>query len=182
MEEMILVDESDQPIGFEEKIAAHRNGGKLHRAFSIFIFNARGEMLLQRRSLKKYHFGGAWTNACCGHPKRGERLEAAAHRRLQEELGFDTDLKKVFSFTYTALDPKSGLTEREFDHVFVGEFHGVPHAHPDEIDELKWISPAALAHDPAVSAEKCTPWFAEAVSRLAQLESPLAGPGRVSLK
>ena len=169
MEEIILVDEYDQPIGFEEKVAAHENGGKLHRAFSIFIVNTRGEMLLQKRSTKKYHFGGVWTNACCSHPRRGEVLEAAAHRRLHEELGFDTDLKKVFSFIYTAVDVKSGLTEREFDHVFVGEFDGVARPHPDEIDDLKWISREELDRDLAVSAERYTPWFGEAVARFGQL-------------
>ena len=176
MEYIILVDESDEPIGFEEKLAAHRNGGKLHRAFSIFILNAQGEMLLQKRSLKKYHFGGAWTNACCGHPMRGELLEAAAHRRLREELGFDTDLKKIFSFTYTASDAKSGLTEREFDHVFVGEFDGEPWPHPDEIDDLKWVRREELERDLATSAESYTPWFTEAMARLARFESRLEDP------
>ena len=87
MEEVILVDESDREIGYAEKLAAHRDGGQLHRAFSIFIFNERGEMLLQKRASGKYHFGGLWTNACCSHPRRGEELADAVHRRLREELG-----------------------------------------------------------------------------------------------
>src|SRR5262245_1821004 len=122
MDQIILVDEQDREIGVEEKLAGHRNGGRLHRAFSVFVFNARGEMLLQQRSDRKYHFRGKWTNACCGHPRPGEELVSAAHRRLSEELGFDTDLREVFSFLYCAEDPDSGLTEREFDHVLIGTF------------------------------------------------------------
>ncbi len=169
LEEVILVDEEDRAIGFEEKLAAHRNGGKLHRAFSIFIFNRRGEMLLQKRSARKYHFGGLWTNACCGHPTRDEPLERAVHRRLREELGFDTDLRRAFSFTYTATDADSGLTERELDHVFLGEFEGVPRPHPDEIDELSWAAAEELERDLAARAEDFSPWLAIALPRVLAL-------------
>ncbi len=169
MEELILVDESDRPIGFEEKIKVHQDGGKLHRAFSIFVFNERGETLLQLRSAAKYHFGGLWTNACCGHPSRGESLEEAAHRRLKEELGFDTKLREVFSFTYTATDPKSGLTEREYDHVFVGEFNGVPCPSPKEIDGLRWLNARAVERDIAANPAAYTPWFAIALARVVEL-------------
>ena len=126
-------------------------------------------MLLQQRSIKKYHFGGAWTNACCGHPVRGERLAAAAQRRLYEELGFVTELRKAFSFTYAAFDVNTGLTEREFDHVFVGEFNGVPQPNPEEIDALKWIRLEALQRDLEAAAHKYTPWFAKAIAPLAAL-------------
>ncbi len=169
-DEVILVDESDRPVGFEEKLAAHRDGGKLHRAFSIFIFNTPGEMLLQQRSARKYHFGGLWTNACCGHPRRGELLEPAAHRRLEEELGFDTDLRELFSFVYTATDAQSGLTERELDHVLVGRFDGVPRPHPDEIDALRWATLEDLERDLAVRADEFSPWFAPAFARVARLQ------------
>ena len=160
MEEIILVDETGRTIGFEEKTRAHRDGGKLHRAFSIFIFDPDGRMLLQKRSAKKYHFGGLWTNACCSHPRRGEELEEAAHRRLREELGFDTDLDEAFTFTYTATDAKSGLTEHEFDHVFVGGFNGAPTPNPDEVDDWKWMDHAQVLRDLAANPEHYTPWFA----------------------
>src|ERR671932_475281 len=116
-EKIILVDTNDEQIGFETKLKAHENSGKLHRAFSIFIFNDAGKMLLQRRSKKKYHFGGLWTNACCSHPKRGEKLQDAARVRLRQEFGFYAELKEIFNFIYQASDAKSSLTEYEFDHV-----------------------------------------------------------------
>src|SRR5262245_37706804 len=147
MELIILVDEQDRQIGVEEKLAGHRNGGRLHRAFSILIFNRRGEVLLQQRSPRKYHFRGKWTNACCGHPRPGEDVESAAHRRLREELGFDTALREVFSFVYTADDPDSGLIEREFDHVFFGQFDGAPEPHPDEVSALRWLARAELERE-----------------------------------
>lgn len=118
-EMLILVDKNDNQIGTEEKIKTHEEG-KLHRAFSVFIFNPKGEMLLQKRAKIKYHSGGLWTNACCSHPRVGEILEEAAHRRLREEMGFDCELKKESSFIYNAkLD--RGLTEHEFDYVFYRE-------------------------------------------------------------
>lgn len=159
MEEIILVDKNDKPVGYEEKIKAHENGGKLHRAFSIFIFNSKGDMLLQLRSVKKHHFGGLWTNACCSHPRKGEELNDAVHRKLVQEFGFDTDLAEKFSFVYKETDKKSGLTEYEFDHVFVGKFEGKPKPNPEEIDEFKWISMSNLKKDVASNPEKYTPWF-----------------------
>src|SRR4030042_1662462 len=100
MEKVILVNENDEEIGFEEKLKAHQNGGKLHRAFSIFIFNSKGEMLIQKRAKEKYHSALLWTNACCSHPRPGESLIEACHRRLKEEMGSDCDLKEKFSFVY----------------------------------------------------------------------------------
>src|SRR5438445_437576 len=123
---VVLVDEKDHPIGYEEKMKAHSDGGKLHRAFSIFIYNSKNQMLLQLRSNAKHHFQNLWSNGCCSHPRKGEELEKAAHRKLKQEFGFDTKLKEVFSFVYKADDPKSGLTEHELDHVFLGEYNGVP--------------------------------------------------------
>src|ERR1700748_433460 len=116
-EEVILVNEYDVPLGSMEKLEAHQKA-LLHRAFSVFIFNGKGEMLLQQRAKGKYHSPGLWTNACCSHPRPGEDTQAAALRRLHEELGFATELEKCFAFTYrTAFD--NGLTEFEFDHVFI---------------------------------------------------------------
>ncbi|MEE2678967.1 MAG: isopentenyl-diphosphate Delta-isomerase [Myxococcota bacterium] len=173
LEEIILVDEQDREIGFGEKLAVHRDGGRLHRAFSIVLFGPDGDVLLQKRAAVKYHFGGLWTNACCGHPRRGEVLEKAAERRLREELGVGSVLRRVFGFVYTAEDPGSGLTEREFDHVFVGVLREEPRPDPTEIDALRWIQPDELVRDVAAHPERYTPWFAELLERLPELEAAL---------
>lgn len=169
MELIILVDDQDREIGVAEKLAGHRNGGRLHRAFSIFIFNAQGEMLLQQRSARKYHFRGKWTNACCGHPRPGEALADSARRRLQEELGFDTPLRELFSFVYSAEDLESGLTEREFDHVFAGRFDGVPRPDPVEVGGLRWIGRAELERELAERPQDFSSWFPPAVARITAL-------------
>ncbi len=156
---LILVNECDEVVGCAEKLQAHQNGGTLHRAFSIFIFNARGEMLLQRRAPAKYHFAGLWSNACCGHPLWGQPLEEAASARLQFEFGFRTPLQVVSSFLYRAFDAKSGLTEHEFDHVFRGQWDGQPHPNPEEIDDWKWIEVGLLRADVALHPQRYTPWF-----------------------
>ena len=122
MEQVILVDEKDVVMGTIEKIEAHEKA-ILHRAFSVFIFNSNGEMLLQQRALTKYHSAGLWTNSCCSHPRPGEDTLTAASRRLQEEMGFTTHLKKVFDFVYKA-SLANGLFEHEFDHVFIGYYDG----------------------------------------------------------
>ena len=122
MEQVILVDANDIATGTMEKMEAHEKA-VLHRAFSVFIFNARGDMLLQQRAISKYHSGGLWTNSCCSHPRPGEDTHTAASRRLQEEMGFFTPIEKVFDFTYQAAFD-NGLTEHEFDHVFVGYYDG----------------------------------------------------------
>jgi isopentenyl-diphosphate Delta-isomerase len=156
-EEVILVDESDTPLGTMEKMEAHRQA-LLHRAFSVFIFNSKGEMLLQQRAAEKYHSAGLWTNACCSHPRPGEDTTDAAIRRLREELGFTTPLKKLFDFTYKS-EYDNGLTEFEFDHVYVGTYDQA--IYPDKkevsdysyrpIDDIK----AALQSAP----DKFTTWF-----------------------
>ena len=166
MEEIILVDEKDNTIGFEEKMKAHKRGGKLHRAFSVFIFNSEGKMLLQLRSKKKHHFKGLWTNACCSHPRKGEKLEDATHRKLKQEMGFDTELKEIFSFIYKATDSKSDLTEHEFDHVFIGNFDGKPNPNTEEIDDWKWIGIDNLKKDLEINPKKYTPWFTLALDRV----------------
>jgi isopentenyl-diphosphate Delta-isomerase len=165
-DDLILVDEHDNPVGFSPKLAAHEYGGQLHRAFSIFIFNSAGEILLQQRAGGKYHFGGLWTNACCSHPRRGETTDAAAHKRLRHELGFDADLRELFSFTYRAADPTSGLTEHEFDHVFVGTFDGTPRPNPEEVGEWKWVRPDELLADVRNRPEAYTPWFKLVLERV----------------
>jgi isopentenyl-diphosphate delta-isomerase len=156
---LILVDELDNVIGYADKLTVHRDGGQLHRAFSVLIFNSRGEMLLQLRSRNKYHFGGLWTNACCGHPTRGGRLEELASERLRQEFGLDAKLREIFTFVYEAYDPNSGLTEKEFDHVLRGSFDGIAEPNRAEIDDFKWVTMEQLLADVDESAHHYTPWF-----------------------
>src|SRR5687768_10210348 len=118
MEEVILVDLLDNPIGTMEKMEAHRKG-ELHRAFSVLVFNSKGEMLLQKRSKKKYHSGGLWTNSCCSHPLPGEKIEVAASRRLKEEMGIDLMPRFSYKFIYRT-DLDNALVEHEYDHVLIG--------------------------------------------------------------
>jgi isopentenyl-diphosphate delta-isomerase len=154
---VILVDEADSPEGKMEKMEAHEKG-LLHRAFSVFIFNSKGEMLLQRRALKKYHSGGLWTNACCSHPKPDEDVNQAAARRLKEEMGFETVLQKAFEFTYRSEFP-NGLTEYEYDHVFTGEYNGVIQADPREVADYCYKSLEDIRQSLKTHPEKFTAWF-----------------------
>lgn len=157
MDEVILVDDKDNQIGTKEKLKAHEDAD-LHRAFSIFIFNNKGDVMLQRRAITKYHSGGLWTNTCCSHPRPNETTDKAAHRRLREEMGFDCPLTEVFSFIYKVpLD--HGLTEHEFDHVFTGIFEDTPIINGDEVEEWKWISPADLIEDMETRPKAYTFWF-----------------------
>jgi isopentenyl-diphosphate delta-isomerase len=171
-EQVILVDESDNELGTCEKLEAHLNGGRLHRAFSVFLFHPDGRLFLQRRAAGKYHFPGLWTNACCSHPRPGESTDAAAHRRLGEELGIDAEISEAFAFVYRAEDPASGLTEHEFDHVFLGTFDGEPNLNLSETDAYRWISRADLLVELETSPENFTPWFKIALERV--LTSPVA--------
>lgn len=171
-DDVVLVDEHDQSIGFAPKLSAHQNGGKLHRAFSVFIFNARGKMLIQQRAWGKYHFGGRWTNACCSHPRRDELPLQAAQRRLQEEFGFKTELQEIFSFVYRAVDNSSGLTEHEYDHVFAGQFDGEPAANPTEIAAWKWIDVMELEVDVRKNPQHYTPWFQQIIGKVLQYVQP----------
>ena len=177
MEEVVLVDEQDRVIATEEKLRAHRNGGKLHRAFSIFIRDPAGRVLLQLRSRQKYHFGGLWTNACCGHPRPGEATDQAAHRRLREELGFDTPLREIFSFIYRVGDPRSGLTEHEYDHVYLGIFEGTPRPDPGEVDDYQWVEPGDLQRDHGRHPGRYSPWFGLAFARAAEHLTTCPTPG-----
>jgi len=157
MEEVILVDEFDTPVGVMEKMEAHRKA-LLHRAFSVFIFNRKGEMLLQRRALSKYHSGGLWTNACCSHPRPDEDTSQAARRRLSEELGFAVPLEKIFDFTYRS-EFDNGLTEYEFDHVYVGYYEQEVSPNPEEVSEYRWLSPEAIEVELAAFPAHYTSWF-----------------------
>ncbi len=162
--EVILVNEFDEPLGSLEKMAAHRQA-LLHRAFSVFIFNSRGEMLLQQRALSKYHSGGLWTNACCSHPMPGEETLDAANRRLFEELGMKTSLKKIFDFTYKA-GFDNGLTEYEFDHVFIGTFDGDINADSEEVQDYRFMPMEALMTAIQEEEESFTAWFRIALPRV----------------
>ena len=156
-QEVVLVDEYDQVIGTAEKQQAHIDGA-LHRAFSIFVFNSAGQLLLQQRAQHKYHSGGLWSNSCCSHPQPNEALATAAHKRLAEEMGFDCELKKAFQFTYkTALE--NGLTEHEVDHVFIGKFDGEPEPNADEVGASQWMSLTALGGALAQQPDHYSYWL-----------------------
>ena len=154
---VILVNRQDEPVGVEGKMVAHKKG-KLHRAFSIFIFNKRGELLLQQRAKNKYHSPGLWTNTCCSHPKPGEGTLLAAHRRLKQEMGFNCPLKAIFSFVYKAKF-SNGLTEHEYDHVFTGKFNGQPKINLREAQAFKWVEIAWLKNDLKINPGLYTVWF-----------------------
>ncbi len=168
-EQVILVDAQDRPLGAMDKLAAHERGGVRHRAFSVFIFDRRGCWLLQRRAAGKYHFPGLWTNACCSHPRPGEETAAAAHRRLQEELGFDCPLTERFQFEYKATSEAEGLTEHELDHVFTGVHDGPVQADQREVGATRWVEPAELARELQERPEAFTPWFKLAFARVCAL-------------
>ena len=146
MESVILVDEKDRAIGTMEKMEAHQKG-VMHRAFSIFVFNDEGELMLQQRALTKYHSPGQWTNTCCSHPREGEITSEAAHRRLVEEMGFDTALEEKFSFTYYSDEVGEGLIEHEFDHVFFGNYQQEPQLNPEEVNAWKFMSMKDIQKD-----------------------------------
>ncbi|MFC4231929.1 isopentenyl-diphosphate Delta-isomerase [Parasediminibacterium paludis] len=173
METVVLVNESDVEIGLMEKMEAHEKA-MLHRAFSVFIFNRKGELLLQQRALRKYHSGGLWTNTCCSHPRPHEDIKAAAHRRLREEMGFDTELVKAFDFTYKA-EFTNGLTEHEFDHVFIGTYDDLVQPNFDEVENYAYralpLIEAALKNNPDFFTEWFHIAFPKVVSWLAENKS-----------
>ena len=157
MQEVILVNEQDEPIGVMEKMEAHEKA-LLHRAFSVFLFNKNGDMLLQQRALSKYHSPGLWTNACCSHPAPGESNEEAALRRLGEELGIVTPVKKAFHFTYKA-EFDNGLTEHEFDHVFIGVFDDDLLLNPEEVASVSYKSIDVIEQELEQFPDQYTAWF-----------------------
>jgi isopentenyl-diphosphate delta-isomerase len=157
MEKVILVDEADNVVGEMEKMEAHRKG-ILHRAFSVFVLDSTNRLLLQRRAHGKYHSPGLWTNTCCSHPRAGESIPQAAHRRLYEEMGFDCPLDSVFSFIYQAKFD-NGLTEHELDHVLIGFSDEIPQLNFEEVHEFKRISLPEVAADIKANPESYTVWF-----------------------
>jgi isopentenyl-diphosphate delta-isomerase len=157
LSQVILVNERDEPTGVIGKMEAHERGF-LHRAFSIFIFNSKGELLLQQRALNKYHSAGLWTNTCCSHPQPGEETLAVAHRRLQEEMGFTTALEKVFDFIYKA-DVDNELTEFELDHVFAGHYDGPVEYNREEVMNVQYKSMAELKRSIQENPFMYTIWF-----------------------
>lgn len=154
---VVLVNEQDEVIGSMEKLQAHQYG-LLHRAFSVFLFNEAGEMLLQQRAEEKYHSPGQWTNACCSHPKIGETYLEAAKRRLQEELNLSADLDFSFSFIYKA-DVGGGLWEHELDHVFQGIYNDNIYPNSEEVMDVRWITMQDLQEEVASNPENFTEWF-----------------------
>lgn len=155
--EVILVDVNDRQTGVMEKMEAHEKG-LLHRAFSVFIFNSHGDMLLQQRALTKYHSAGLWTNACCSHPYPGEETIAAAQRRLKEELGFMVPVEKLFDFVYRA-DFDNGLTEHEFDHVFAGIYDAPVDFDPEEVMAYSYTPMPLIRSNMITNPQRYTAWF-----------------------
>ncbi|MFA7379355.1 MAG: isopentenyl-diphosphate Delta-isomerase [Bacteroidia bacterium] len=166
-EQVILVNESDEPIGEMEKMLAHEQG-VLHRAFSVFIFNAKGEVLLQQRALSKYHSPGLWTNTCCSHPRPGETTEQATHRRLKEEMGFDCTLQHKFSFIYK-VQFDNGLYEHELDHVYTGVYEDEPSINPDEVNTFKWMKWEQLLEDVNKNMADYTFWLRQILEQHQQI-------------
>jgi len=156
-EQVILVNEKNEQIGLMAKMEAHEKA-VLHRAFSVFIFNSKNELMLQQRALEKYHSPGLWTNTCCSHQRDGETNIQAGVRRLQEEMGFTTALKESISFIYKA-PFDNGLTEHEYDHVLIGNYEQAPVINTDEVASWKWMSVDAVKNDIAAHPEFYTAWF-----------------------
>lgn len=154
---IMIVNKIGQGIGTMEKMAAHR-AGTLHRAFSVFVFNSKGQLLLQQRAFDKYHSGGLWTNTCCSHPRLGEFILDAAHRRLQEEMGFDCELKELFQFTYRH-EFENGLIEHEYDHVFVGMSDEIPQPDAAEVSGFRYIETDLLIRELLKRPDDYTAWF-----------------------
>ncbi len=156
-EKVVLVTEKDEVLGLMEKMQAHENG-ILHRAFSVFLYNSKGEMLLQKRAAEKYHSPNQWTNACCSHPRIEETYEQAAKRRIKEELGIDCELEEKFWFIYKA-DVGQNLWEHELDHVFVGNYEGEFNLNKEEVAEVRYISLENLNLELENNPENFTEWF-----------------------
>lgn len=156
-EHVILVDEQDNQIGLMPKMEAHEKA-QLHRAFSVFIFNDKNELMLQQRAASKYHSPLLWTNTCCSHQRNGETSLEAGVRRLQEEMGFICDLEEVFSFIYKA-PFDNGLTEHELDHVMVGRYNNSPIINKEEVEAYKWMTLEQVKKDMDKNPDTYTAWF-----------------------
>lgn len=166
IQEIILVDEHDKEVGVAGKMEVHQEG-LLHRAFSVFVFDQQGRLLLQQRAPGKYHSPGLWTNTCCSHPLPGENTGKAALRRLKEEMGFETPLAEIFSFIYKA-GFENGLTEHEFDHVFAGEYEGPVHPAKEEVSDYKYLHLYKISKMLKETPEQFTPWFHIAFPKVEQ--------------
>lgn len=169
---VVLVDADDRPLGTADKLEAHTEGW-LHRAFSVFVFDPEGRLLLQQRHSGKYHSGGLWSNACCSHPRPGESVAAAAQRRMVEELGFACDVEPAFGFRYEAtVGP--GLTEHEYDHVFVATAPATTPMtpHPDEVDAVAWVAPDELCARVDERPDAYTVWFRMLLPRVLEEHTP----------
>ena len=163
-DKVILVNADDHEIGSGGKMAVHRRGD-LHRAVSVFLFDARGRLLLQKRAAAKYHSAGLWSNTCCSHPRPGEQSVHAARRRLQEEMGIDCELEEVFSFIYRA-GLGNGLIEHEFDHVFFGNYEGFPLLNPEEADDWRWMEMTRLSEDVRNRPQAYSYWLAASLRQV----------------
>lgn len=165
---VILVNGDDDELGTAGKMAAHVSG-ELHRAVSVFVFDGRGRVMLQKRAAAKYHSGGLWSNTCCSHPRPNETVDDAARRRLREEMGIDCELEKMFSFVYRA-SLGNGLIEHEYDHVFFGTYDGSPELNPDEAEDWTWMEMDALSADVRERPQAYSFWLAacldEVISRV----------------
>lgn len=154
---VILVDENDHELGLMEKIEAHEKA-LLHRAFSVFIYNDKNQLMLQQRALTKYHTPGLWTNTCCSHQQQGETNIQAGKRRLQEEMGFTTELEETISFIYKA-PFENGLTEHEFDYILIGRYNETPNINPEEVNDWKWMELDDIKIDIKKNPHQYTEWF-----------------------
>jgi isopentenyl-diphosphate delta-isomerase len=155
---LILVDSDDQEIGLMDKTLCHEDQGKLHRAFSIFLFNRSGEVLIQQRATSKPLWGDFWSNTCCSHPRAGESIDSAASRRIEEELGIQAELSFIYKFEYQARFNEQ-LSENELCSVYFGHFDGAPTPNPNEVQSWKWISRESLTKELRENADLYTPWL-----------------------
>ena len=169
-DKVVLVDQHDKAIGEMDKIEAHQKGF-LHRAFSIFLFNNKGEMLIHQRAKHKYHGAGLWTNACCSHPQLGEDIKLSAMERLQFEMGIQCNIEKVFSFIYNT-SVENNLIEHEFDHVFIGYTDAAPKPNVEEVQSFKWIDTTILSKDIQEHPDQYTYWFKMVFSKILDSLNP----------
>lgn len=170
MSRLQLVDETGLTIGTVDKLSAHENGGRLHRAVSVVLFDDAGRILIQKRSASKYHFAGKWANAACSHPFEGETLEQAGRRALAHELGISTAIQEVARFTYLAYDPLSGLTEHEYDHILVGSWNCAVLPNPDEVAEVRWVGATEATQWLSKHPSDFAHWFAEILTALSNVD------------
>lgn len=163
-DKVVLVNQFDEPIGEMNKLEAHQKG-ILHRAFSIFLLNTKGEMLIHQRAKEKYHGANLWTNACCSHPQLNENIKDSALERLEYEMGISSNIKKVFSFIYN-IPVENNLIEHELDHVFIGYVDREPIPNPSEVQNFKWVDISTLLLDIKKNPDDYTHWFKMALERI----------------